>query len=92
MADTHVCVLRKKFDGQTGTLRWSLPRIEICHCQGVVAPRNKEHQSCSREEDGEINEVLWFTDDPVPFVNRKNWEPAKLDKYLDRTHCCTFDS
>ena len=38
-----------------------------------------------------MDEDFWFTDNPTPLVNRKNWEPAKLDQYLNRTHCCTFD-
>ena len=90
VADAYICMLEERFDGQTGKLRWSLPRNEICHCQGVVAPSNKGHQSCSREN-AEIEEDLWFTDNPTPLVNRRNWEPAKLDKYLNRTHCCTFN-
>ena len=37
-----------------------------------------------------MGENLWFTDDPTPLVNRRNWNRAKLDEYLKRDYCCKF--
>ena len=88
VADGYVCKLRERFDLLPGKFQWSLPRNQICHCQAVVAPRVAGSQSCSRENDAEIQEDLWLTDDPSLLVDRKNWEPAKLDQYLNRALYC----
>ena len=90
IADAHVCKLEERFDNRLGALRWSMPRKEICHCQAVVAPRKTDRQSCLRENDPEMEEDHWFTDDPTPLVNRRNWNWAKLDQLLNRTYCCTL--
>ena len=90
VADAYVCKLRERFNHRLGKLQWSLRRNELCHCQAAVAPRVAGSQSCSREDDAEMEEDFWSTDDPSYLVNRKNWEPAKLDQYLNRIHCCKF--
>ena len=69
-------------------MRWSLPKKEICLCQGVIAPKVSAGQSCSRYEDADANEELWFIDDPTPLTKRKNWTPKKLDALLSRSQCC----
>ena len=90
-ADSYVCTLEETFDHRSLKLRWSLPRKEICHCQAVVAPRKTGSQSCSRDDNSDMDEDLWFTDDPTPLVNRNNWNKEKLNEYLDRSFCCTYD-
>ena len=88
--DGHVCRLEERFYRRSGVLQWSLPRKELCHCQAVVAPRKAGSQTCSSEDNEEMDVDLWFTDDPIPLVNRRNWDKVKLDKLLDRDFCCTF--
>ena len=90
VADAYVCRLEERFDQRLGALRLSLLRKEICHCQAVVAPRKAGIQSCLGENNTEIDEDLWFTDDPTPLVKRRNWNREKLDQYLNRTYCCKF--
>ena len=86
---SHVCMLQKRFNPSSRTLQWSLPRNELCLCQGVVAPRTSTIQSCLKEDDAEAVDNLWFTDDPTPLIDRRNWKPAELDKLLNRSFCCT---
>ena len=90
VTDTYVCRLEERFDHRSGEVRWSLPRKEICHCQAVVAPRRAGSRSCSGVDNTEIDKDLWFTDDPTPLVDRRNWDKTKLDQYLNRHYCCTF--
>ena len=33
-------------------------------------------------------EELWFTDNPIPFTQKWNWTPDKLDELFDRTVSC----
>ena len=88
IVNSHVCILRRRFDPSSGMIRWSLSKKEICFCQGIVAPEVSAARNCPRYEDADKNEELWFTDDPTFLTNRKNWTPKKLDAFLNRTHCC----
>ena len=75
---SHVCVLQERFDPSSKMIRWSLSRKEICFCLGVVAPQESSGRRCSKivEDDADILEDLWFTDDSLLLVNRNNWTPG----------------
>ena len=88
VVDSHVCILQESLDPASGVMRWSLPKYEICLCQGVVAPRVSAGRTCHRNGKTETTQQLWFTDDPSSLTNRNNWTPKKLDALLNRTHCC----
>ena len=84
----HVCVLKKYPDPSNGgKLRWSLPSMERCICQGVVAP------SLSSRNCGPSTRLtstdLWFIDDPRLLTQRSNWNKQALDTLLERSAYCS---
>ncbi len=55
----HVCILKKRPDPEhEGLLRWSLPKKELCLCQGVVAPVMTKSCPPIEEEDAVEDMVL----------------------------------
>ncbi len=67
-------------------MRWSLPKKELCFCQGVVAPVMVK--SCSTMEKEYSEDELWFIDDPRELTLRHNWKKDILDDLLERTEYC----
>ncbi len=83
----QVCILTKRPDpAREGVLRWSLPKKELCFCQGVVAPAMAK--SCSTMEEACTEEDLWFIDEPQELTLRHNWRKDILDELLERTEYC----
>ena len=84
--DGHVCLLKERFD-QDGLLRWSLPLMERCYCQKVVAPIWLG-TGCPNSLKQIEHMELWFTNDPLALIETKNWTPAYLDLLLERKEYC----
>ena len=83
----HVCILTKRPDSaHGGVTKWSLPKKEICLCQGVVAP--VVTSTCSAMEETFAKDDLWFIDDPRELTLRHNWRTDVLDTLLERTEYC----
>ncbi len=83
----QVCILMKRPDpARDGDPRWSLPKKELCFCQGVVAPAM--FKSCPTMEETYSEEDLWFIDDPRELTLRHNWKKDILDELLKRTEYC----
>ena len=66
-------------------MRWSIPKEEICFCQGFVAP--VVINSCLGMEETYADDVLFF-DDPRELTLRRNWKKDELDKLLNRVEYC----
>ena len=93
--DSLMCMLIQRNDTKTSTLRWSLPAQKRCSCIAVAMRRTPlDFNSCpadkSREvrKGSEVEEELWFTDDPKPLTQRWNWTPEKLNELLERESDC----
>ena len=82
-------MLIEKHDPESDTLRWSLPARERCYCD-KVAMRITDIASFYDCPDSthSKSEELWFTDNPIPFTQKWNWTPEKLDELFDRTDYC----
>ena len=92
VVNSHVCLLKKRPDpSHDGTLRWSLPYDEICHCQKVV--RLRLQTTCPRKEDQTCSDTLscnmWFADNSTLLTQRKNWNNEVLDRLLQRADYCS---
>ena len=91
MVNSHVCILKERFDPLSKAKFWAIPRKEVCLCQGVVAPQTSGSRSCSRGSDTNTLEDLWSTADltlVTLLTNRRNWTTEKLDNLLGRSNCC----
>ncbi len=83
----QVCILTKRPDPERGgVMRWSLPKREICFCQGVVAPVIMK--TCSTTEETYAEDDMWFIDDPYELTLRQNWKTDVLDTLLERAEYC----
>ena len=82
----HVCILKKRVDPVLGVMRWSLPKKEICLCQGVVTP--VVMNICPTMETDYADDELLFFDDPRELTMRHNWKKNELDKLLERVEYC----
>ena len=81
-----MCLLKERPD-QDGLLRWSLPLMERCYCQEVVAPIWLG-TGCPNSPKHIGYMELWFTNDPLALIETKNWTPANLDLLLERKEYC----
>ena len=78
-------MLIQRYDSVKDALRYSIPSLKRCECQGVVLRKHTRNIDCPFME--KLKD-LWFTDDPVPLTYRWNWTPEILDEMLDRKIAC----
>ena len=93
MVNSHVCMFQERFDPSSRAKLLTIPRNELCLCQGVVAPQTSGTRSCHRRGDTDDRDNLWSTLDRIlvsHLTDRRNWTPAKLDYLLERSHCCKY--
>ena len=85
-----MCVLKRRWDGETALHRWSMSLDERCLCLGVVAPQERDPpRECPLIRgaiDGTSN--FWFTDSQKNIARRCNWTPEILNKLLERAEYC----
>ena len=69
----------------SATVKWSLPIVEICLCQVVVAPIliSTCEENVMYEED-----ELWFIDEPGLLQQPIIWEMDITDELLQRAQYC----
>ena len=71
-------------------MRWAMPSLERCICQGVIAKKGAMMGMCPlTEEDYGYDGEFWYTDEPTPLTVRSNWYPVKLNKLLEREAICS---
>ena len=66
-------------------MRWSLPKEEVCFCQGVVAPVTN---ICQGMEKTYADDEMLFFGDPRELTLRRNWRKDELDNLLNRIEYC----
>ena len=88
-ADAYVCKLTPRWDSAVQRMRWAMPSVQRCVCQGVIAPKRGPMMCPSKREEYGEDSQMWYTDDPRPLTDRANWKPNVLNHLLERVDLCS---
>ena len=89
--DAYVCKLVRRWHPSAGMHRWSMPTVERCHCQAVVAPKERNPPRNCPLVRGDLHDTgeFWYTDAKKNITSRINWNPIALNKLLERAEYCS---
>ena len=89
--DAYVCKLVRRWHPSTGMHRWSMPTDERCHCQAVVAPKERNPPRNCPLVRGDLHDTgeFWYTGAKEKITSRRNWNPNALNTLLERAEYCS---